>query len=375
MSEQNQMAISPVTAGLTGAAIGGIGNYFLGVGAAPKKGYKDAKELLTLEPDKFEKLKKEIDASDNNDAKIEFKKVEDGRKIVSSAGETLEKEQATARKEMNAAIEKAVADKTITAGADAEKKALEEALNKTEELRKQMGGLELKKDADGKFTVTHVAGENADVKAKRDDLKQARENARKAITEKTDSGLGKELKDAQDELAKATTDEAKKAAQEKIDKANVKIANEVSANADVKKAKEALNVERKKVMTEDAVKPFKERNAKRTAYNEKLVSSADEALKDVTAKKDGNALEKLKALVEEKKAILAKKVEDAKNAKVDELVGDKGTLKDLDTGKFKKFLPKAKTWPIVIAAAALGLAGVALAYMVGPKNATPADVA
>ncbi len=375
MSEQNQMAISPVTAGLTGAAIGGIGNYFLGVGAAPKKGFKDTKELLTLEPDKFEELKKKIDASSNEEAKTEFKKLEDGRKIVSSAGDTLEKEQAAARKEMNAAIEKAVADKTITAGADAEKKALEEALNKTEELRKQMGGLELKKDADGKFTVTHVAGENADVKAKRDDLKQARENARKAITEKTDSGLGKELKDAQDELAKATTDEAKKAAQEKIDKANVKIAKEVSANADVKKAKDALNVERKKVMTEEALKPFKERNAKRTEYNEKLVSSADEALKDVTAKKDGNALEKLKALVEEKKAILAKKVEDAKNAEVDKLVGENGSLKDLDTGKFKKFLPKAKTWPIVIAAAALGLAGVALAYMVGPKNATPADVA
>ena len=331
--------------------------------------------MLTLEPDKFEELKKKIDASSNEEAKTEFKKLEDGRKIVSSAGDTLEKEQAAARKEMNAAIEKAVADKTITAGADAEKKALEEALNKTEELRKQMGGLELKKDADGKFTVTHVAGENADVKAKRDDLKQARENARKAITEKTDSGLGKELKDAQDELAKATTDEAKKAAQEKIDKANVKIAKEVSANADVKKAKDALNVERKKVMTEEALKPFKERNAKRTEYNEKLVSSADEALKDVTAKKDGTALEKLKALVEEKKAILAKKVEDAKNAEVDKLVGENGSLKDLDTGKFKKFLPKAKTWPIVIAAAALGLAGVALAYMVGPKNATPADVA
>ena len=191
-------------------------------------------------------------------------------------------------------------------------------------------------------------------------MQTVRENARKAITEKTDSGLGKELKDAQDELAKATTDEAKKAAQEKIDKANVKIAKEVSANADVKKAKDALNVERKKVMTEEALKPFKERNAKRTEYNEKLVSSADEALKDVKANKDGSAIEKLKALVEEKKAILAKKVEDAKNAEVEKLVGENGSLKDLDTGKFKKFLPKAKTWPIVIAAAALGLAGVAL---------------
>lgn len=106
MSEQNSMAISPVTAGLTGAQIGGIGNYFMGVGAKPEKGYKDVKELLTLENDKFEALKKKINDSDNADAKAEFKKLEDGRVTVSTAGDTLVKEQATARKEMNAAIEK-----------------------------------------------------------------------------------------------------------------------------------------------------------------------------------------------------------------------------------------------------------------------------
>ncbi len=378
MSEQNSMAISPVTAGLAGAAIGGIGNYFMGVGAKPEKGYKDVKELLTLENDKFEALKKKIEDSDNADAKAEFKKLEDGRVTVSKAGDTLVKEQADARRDMTAAIEDAVKNKKITAGADAEKKALEEATDKVEDLRKKMGGLEIEKDASGNITgVKHDAGENAEVKAKRDELKSAREKARKAITDKEDAGLGKELKEAKDELAKATTDDARKAAQAKIDATNVKIAKEVTENADVKKAKEALNVERKKVMTEDALKPFKERNELRQKYSEKLVSSADDALKDVKAddKAADGTLEKLKSQIEGWKKKLTESVDDLKKAKAEELVGEKGALKDLDTGKFKKFLPKAKMIPALIGAAVLGAAGVALAYIVGPKNETPADVA
>ncbi len=378
MSEQNSMAISPVTAGLAGAAIGGIGNYFMGVGAKPEKGYKDVKELLTLENDKFEALKNKIEDSDNADAKAEFKKLEDGRVTVSKAGDTLVKEQADARRDMTAAIEDAVKNKKITAGADAEKKALEEATDKVEDLRKKMGGLEIEKDASGNITgVKHDAGENAEVKAKRDELKSAREKARKAITDKEDAGLGKELKEAKDELAKATTDDARKAAQAKIDATNVKIAKEVTENADVKKAKEALNVERKKVMTEDALKPFKERNELRQKYSEKLVSSADDALKDVKAddKAADGTLEKLKSQIEGWKKKLTESVDDLKKAKAEELVGEKGALKDLDTGKFKKFLPKAKMIPALIGAAVLGAAGVALAYIVGPKNETPADVA
>lgn len=378
MSEQNSMAISPVTAGLAGAAIGGIGNYVIGVGAKPEKGYKDVKELLTLENDKFEALKKKIEDSDNADAKAEFKKLEDGRVTVSKAGDTLVKEQADARRDMTAAIEDAVKNKKITAGADAEKKALDEATDKVEDLRKKMGGLEIEKDASGNITgVKHDAGENAEVKAKRDELKSAREKARKAITDKEDAGLGKELKEAKDELAKATTDDARKAAQAKIDATNVKIAKEVTENADVKKAKEALNVERKKVMTEDALKPFKERNELRQKYSEKLVSSADDALKDVKAddKAADGTLEKLKSQIEGWKKKLTESVDDLKKTKAEELVGEKGALKDLDTGKFKKFLPKAKMIPALIGAAVLGAAGVALAYIVGPKNETPADVA
>ena len=371
MSEQNQMAISPVTAGLTGAAIGGIGNYFLGVGAAPKKGYKDAKELLTLEPDKFEKLKKEIDASDNNDAKIEFKKVEDGRKIVSSAGETLEKEQATARKEMNAAIEK---DLEANLTGDAKTKFTDAVKTEKSEL-----------DAAQK-TITDKAGElktaradaNSELAKKIAEFRKAYNDEVKAI--KKDSGLGKDLAELEDKLTKET-DEAKKADIEKQIKAkNTEIAKEALKKDTVANAQKAMRDEKAKIIKADDLKTNANNlKTKKEAYNQKLVNSADEALKDVTAKKDGNALEKLKADINNWKTKLAEKVDDVKAKNIEALMSDDGVdgvkLKDLDTGKFKKFLPKAKAWPTVIAAAALGLAGVALAYMVGPKNETPADVA
>ncbi len=368
MSEQNQMAISPVTAGLVGAVAGGGINYFAKIGAKPQEGYRTTQELLTLENDKFEALKQDIEASDNTEAKAEFKKLEDGRTTVSEAGDTLVKEQAKARTEMNAAIE-ADLEKNLTgdaktkfeAAVKTEKEALAKSKTDVEALRAKMD--------------TKAGTADAEVTAKRTKLKEAREAARKAITDKVDEGLGKELKDAQAELAAATTDEARKAAQAKVDAANVKIAKEVSGNAEVKAAKEALNVERKKVMTDDSLKPFKERNTVRSNYDKKLVESADEALKDVTAKKDGSALEQLKAKIDGWKAKLAENVDELKKTKAGELVGEKGSLKDLDTGKFKKFLPKARLWPTVIAAAALGAAGVALAYIVGPKNPTPSDVA
>ena len=75
------------------------------------------------------------------------------------------------------------------------------------------------------------------------------------------------------------------------------------------------------------------------------------------------------------KETLAKKIDDVKASAADDLVGEKGALKDLDNSKFSKFLPKAKMWPAIIAAGVLGAAGVALAYIVGPKNPTPQDVA
>lgn len=368
MSEQNSMAISPVTAGLTGAAIGGIGNYFMGVGAKPEKGYKDAKELLTLENDKFEALKKKINDSDNADAKAEFKKLEDGRVTVSTAGDTLVKEQATARKEMNAAIEK---DLEANLTGDAKTKFADAVKKEKSELDAA------KKAVTDKATElkTARADANSELAKKGAEFKKAYADEVKAIKDKTDSGLGKELKELEDSKAGKTGDELK-AIEDKIKAKNSEIAKEAMKKDTVTNAQKAMRDEKAKIVKAEDLKTNATTLGEKTkAYNEKLVSSADEALKETTAKKDGTVLEKLKALVEEKKAKLAENVDELKKTKADELVGEKGALKDLDTGKFKKFLPKAKMMPALIGAAVLGAAGVALAYIVGPKNETPADVA
>lgn len=367
MSEQNQMAINPVYAGLAGAAIGGIGNYFAGIGVKQKEGYRDAKELLTLKDDEFKKLADKIEKDGDDAAKTEFKKVQDGRKIVSSAGDSLEKEQKAARKDMNAAIEKDL-EANLTGDAKTKfadaVKTEKEALNKANTEYKTVGQERTK-------AGTELAKARADYKTKL----TTKYNA--IVNDKADGTLGKQLADLEASKAGKTGDELAKIEKD-IKTKKAEIHAKALEDADVKAAAEKLKTERKAVTTANKAKIDAVPTAQE-AYNQKLVSSADEALKDVTAKKDGSALEKLKALVEEKKATLAKKVEDIKAEKAGKLVSDEGVdgvkLKDLDTGKFKKFLPKAKLWPTVIAAGALGLAGVALAYIVGPKNETPADVA
>ncbi len=344
MSEQNSMAISPVTAGLTGAVVGGAGNYFLGVGAKTKEGYRDAKELLTLKEDEFRSLKEKVEKDGDEAAKTEFKKLEDGRTTVSSAGDELVKQQADAKIARTTAIEEAVSNGVIDVKADAEKTAMTENETKLNNLRTDIN-------------------DSAEIKAKRAELVQARKDAREAIINKKDEGLGKELAEA--------TDDAKKA------EINKKISEAVTKDEKVVAAKKALNDERAKILTDDAKKVVSERNAKKAAYADKLAENLEgtEAYKNATAKKDGTALEKLKALVEDKKAILDKKVDEVKATKAGELVGENGSLKNLEVDKFKKFLPKAKMMPALIGAAVLGAAGVALAYIVGPKNETPADVA
>ena len=367
MSEQNQMAISPVTAGLTGAAIGGIGNYFLGVGAAPKKGYKDAKELLTLEPDKFEKLKKEIDASDNAEAKAEFQKLEEGRVTVSRAGDTLETTKAEAKKKLRTDIEQAVKDGKLNAV---------DTTAETNELNTAKGELTKAKKPLTDALADTAEGKLGDLKAKAkaelaEALKQDKIDALKA----DESKQSQELKDL---IAKekAETDAAKKAELGKKVDAQARKDIIAGLKKDEKSALHNYQKELKNVNTDTVKTAVKEKaetvQAKKTAIFNKQVSEAEKAIGENPT---DDKLKALKKTIDETKALLEKKVEDFKNAEVDKLVGENGKLKDLDTGKFKKFLPKAKMWPTVIAAAALGLAGVALAYMVGPKNATPADVA
>lgn len=367
MSEQNQMAISPVTAGLTGAAIGGIGNYFIGVGAKPKDGYKNAQELLTLKDDEFKKIADEIKASDNADAKAEFKKLEDGRTTVSSAGDALVKEQATARQEMKAAIEKAVADGKIT-GVDVTKE--------TNELTTAQTAL-----ADTKKPLTDALADTADGK-----LGKLKADAKAELTAATaqdkidalkadESKQSKELKDL---IAKekAETDAAKKAELgKKVDaQAKKDLVAELKKKNDSALSK--YQAELKKTTTEELKGNIKTKatdvQAKKTALFDKNVSEAEKAIGDNPTDAE---LKTLKDNIKRWKETLAKKAEDIKKAEVDKLVGENGALKDLDTGKFKKFLPKAKMMPALIAAAALGAAGVALSYIVGTKNEVPTDVA
>lgn len=367
MSEQNSMAISPVTAGLTGAAIGGFGNYFMGVGAKPEKGYQDVKELLTLENDKFEALKKKIEDSDNADAKAEFKKLEDGRTTVSSAGDALVKEQADAKKKMSADIEQAVKDGKITAAdTTAETNELNTAKTELTEAKKPLTEA-LADTADGKL---------GDLKAKaKSELAEAVKQDKIDALKADESKQSQELKDL---IAKekAETDAAKKAELGKKVDAQAKKDIIAGLKNDENSALRKYQAEVKKVNTDDvktAVKGKAEAvQTKKTAVFNKQVSEAEKAIGENPT---DDTLKALKKTIADTKALLEKKVDDIKKAEVDKLVGDNGTLKDLDMGKFKKFLPKAKMIPALIGAAVLGAAGVALAYIVGPKNETPADVA
>lgn len=364
MSEQNQMAISPITAGLTGAVVGGAGGYFIKGLQPVQSEYKDVKNLLTMDADKFEPVKnaaKDVEG----DLKTAYTTLEEGRRIVSSAGEELIKSQNTARAEMNAAIEKDLEknlsgdDKTKFTDAIKTEKADLDAAQKTVTDK----ATELK---------TARADANSELAKKTAEFKKAYEDEVTAIKGKKDSGLGKDLAELEDKLAKET-DATKKADIEKQIKAkNTEISKEALKKDTVANAQKAMREEKANIIKADDLKTNAKTLAdKKKAYNEKLIASADEALKGTTAKKDGTALEQLKALIEEKKAILAKKVDDVKAEKAGKLMED-AKYKDLNV---KGLLPKAKMWPAIIGAAALGLAGVALAYVVGPKNPTPTDVA
>ena len=362
MSEQNQLAISPVTAGLTGAAIGGVGNYFLGVGAKPQKGYGTTKELLTLEKDKFEALAKTVEEKGDDAAKAEFKKLADGRVTVSAAGDALVKEQKTAETELVKAIEDAKTAGTINVEAAAEKTELDNVTNA------------VKKTADDLKTAR--ADVNSELAKATAEYRNKYQEAVKAITDNTDDGLGKELKALEDSKAGKTGDELAKI-EENIKAKKAEIGRKALENDDVKTARTAMQEKKKAIFTADAESNAKAVKGKKEAYRNKLVENleANDAYKNAEAKEGGTAIEKLKHSVNKWKETLAKKIDDVKASAADDLVGEKGALKDLDNSKFSKFLPKAKMWPAIIAAGVLGAAGVALAYIVGPKNPTPQDVA
>lgn len=366
MSEQNSMAISPVTAGLVGAAAGGIGNYFLGVGARPEKGYQDVKELLTLEKDKFEALKKDIEASDDAAAKEAFKKLEGGRVTVSQAGDQLVKDQTDAKNKMHTDIQQAVNDGKITVDTTAETNAFNSAKGELDNAKKPLTDA-LADTADGKLGKL-----KADAKAEIDAATtQDKIDALKADETKQ----SQELKDL---IAKekAETDVTKQAELGKKVDAQAKRDLVANLKNDENSALRKYQAKLREVITDDLKSTIKGKaetaKGKRTELNQKVVAEAE---RNIGENPTDDTLKALKKTIADTKALLEKKVDDIKKAEVDKLVAEGGDCHGVDMGKFKKFLPKAKMIPALIAAGVLGAAGVALAYIVGPKNEVPTDVA
>ncbi|MCM1010016.1 MAG: hypothetical protein NC390_03935 [Fusobacterium sp.] len=355
MSEQNQMAISPVTAGLVGAGVGAT-NYFVGIGAKPKEGYRNTTELLNLKDDEFKKLADKIEKDGDDAAKTEFKKLQDGRTTVSSAGDALITEQANTRYKLadnvqkagitvDVATEKAELDKTRQA---IDKIVEESGLNKTED--GSLGDLKAKAKAEVDAKVTAAKAEPEDK------WSAARKEIEQKIKDEKDAAKKKTLESQRDNLIK-------KEVREELAKDE-----KTAYGAFKKKATEVIKD--KKTAYAEATKNNAEASAK---HNEAIIKKLGEndTYKGATAKADGTAVEKLKHQIGK----LSEKAEDLRKAKAEELVGEKGALKDLDISKFGKFLEKNKLAAGAVAAAVLGAAGVALAYIVGPKNEVPTDVA
>ena len=298
MSEQNQLAISPVTAGVIGAGAGAAAGAF--IPGMPfrniKSEYANAQNLLTLEKDQFEKLKPADDAAE--EIKNTYDTFVSGRKEIAAAKEAAEE---TLLKDLDThfAGDAELAKDKFTFGDDKKTLAqLEDAVNTA------------KADAE----VVKAVNENDAVKA-----------AQKAV----------------DELAADATDDVKNAANKKL--ADAKAAA-LAEQPKVKEAQQALD----------------SANADRLTKMKNKIKTASEA--------DG-ATDNVKAL--------AKRAADGFDvngkAKAMAEATDSKYAKAFD--KMKDLLPKTKMKAALIWGAIAAAAGVALAYIVGPKNPTPKDVA
>lgn len=298
MSEQNQLAISPVTAGVIGAGAGAAAGAF--IPGMPfrniKSEYASAQNLLTLEKDQFEKLKPADDAAE--EIKNTYDTFVSGRKEIAVAKEADEAKLLTDL-DAHFASDAELAKDKFTFGDDKKTLAqLEDAVNTA------------KADAE----VVKAVDENDAVKA-----------AQKAV----------------DELADDAADDVKAAAKQKL--ADAKAAA-LAEQPKVKEAQQALD-------SANADRLTKMKNKIKTA------SEADGAADDVKAlaKRAADGFDvngKAKAMAE---------ATDSKYAKAFD--------------KMKDLLPKTKMKAALIWGAIAAAAGVALAYIVGPKNPTPKDVA
>ena len=300
MSEQNQLAISPVTAGVIGAGAGAAAGAF--IPGMPfrniKSEYASAQNLLTLEKDQFEKLKPADDAAE--EIKNNYDTFVSGRKEIAVAKEA---DEANLLKDLDTHF-----------------------------------------DSDTNLSRTNYKyGEGADAKT----LAQLEQ----AVTDAKDLD---EVKNAVKE------NDAVKAAQKAVDELATDAADDVKAAANQKlaDAKAAAFAEQPKV--KEAQELLDKANADRLDKMKKSIKTASEA--------DG-ASDQVKAL--------AKRAADGFDvngkAKAMAEATDSKYAKAFD--KMKDLLPKTKMKAALIWGAIVAAAGVAFAYIVGPKNPTPKDVA
>lgn len=300
MSEQNQLAISPVTAGVIGAGAGAAAGAF--IPGMPfrniKSEYASAQNLLTLEKDQFEKLKPADDAAD--EIKNTYDTFVSGRKEIAVAKE--------------AEDAKLLTDLDTHFASDTE-------LSRT--------AYKYGEGADAKTLAQLEAAVNT-AKADTEVIKAVDENEAVKAAQKEVS-----------ELAADATDEVKAAANKKL--------------AD---AKAAALAEQPKV--KDAQQALDTANADRLTKMKNKIKTASEA--------DG-ATDNVKAL--------AKRAADGFDvngkAKAMAEATDSQYAKAFD--KMKDLLPKTKMKAALIWGAIAAATGVALAYIVGPKNPAPKDVA
>lgn len=391
MSEQNQMAISPVTAGLVGAGVGALGGATIKAVQPIQKDYKDVKNLLTMEKDSFEKISAPADDA-AAEIKDNFKIIEDGRKKISEAGDAFEQNTVQPAKteyetELNNKYgsEAEFADGTFKKG-DKTIAELKTAVTTAE------GKVKVEDDADVKTAQKAYDDAVNAVKVEDDAAVKTAQGELDAAKAKVDvSAERADLANLESQLA-AETDATKKAdLQTKINAQKAAIETKIANDADVTAKSTALENAKKAAVdnnTEVKAKNTALEKAKKAAYEKNdEVSSARKALKEAETERFTKMEEKLKAAAEKSdaddatknlfnkvkkaKENMAKKFDAAKEA--DELLKDSkyGTAAE----KIKGLLPRAKMKAALIGAAALAALGVAAAYIIGPKNPTPTDVA
>jgi len=319
MSDNNQLAINPYVAGGIGAVVGGAaGQWMPGLNSIRpiKEEYNSAQNLLTLEADKFEALKPAEDAAqeirDNYDTFVK------GRKEIADA--------------------QAGHDKEVLDG-----------LNKQFESDAELSESNFKYgEGDSKQTLAEIQTE---IDSKRT-AAMAKDEVKNAVND--DQGV----KDAQ----KALDDLYKKDADGKP----------TAELADGKKAEDVTAAQKKLAEAKDKV--IKEKDAEFKTATEKLEKAKADRLTKMK--------EKIATMAEGKKdddpiAKLAKKIKDGfdPKKKAKDMVDAKDSKYAGAFDKVKGIL-KRTTWKAAAGLAVAGAAiGAAIAYIVGPKNDVPSDVA